>query len=447
MCGPEDDRPAQSAPHRFRRQGAAHHSRTLLQVGALLALVGLLLTACGRSNQTAADRVWNTPQPSAADLAVGAQLARAQMAQALAVRQHQVLEKAVDWYLARMSLDEQLGQLLLNACNCGRTPDYTNDLAYMVERQHIGGIILYGDSLNSFVGTQRMDRTIQARAALPLFVGTDQEGSWVSRVTQFFGSFPSARDLANSGDPKYAYGWGRQTGLDLKELGINTDFAPVVDVPVNGGGFWGPWRTFSDDPKQVARFAGAFMAGLQSVGEVACLKHYPGIGSVTADPHDTLPVITRSLSQFQQSELHPYQALIPQSPDMIMATDVLAPAVDPVYPAELSPKWIDGVLRHQLGYDGVIMTDALWMKGILAQWSATEAAVLAVLAGSDIVLAAWDSSSTQSVLDALKAAIASGRLTRARVAQSVRRILTVKITHGLLPIPPQVFPADHLMSA
>jgi beta-N-acetylhexosaminidase len=219
-----------------------------------------------------------------------------------------------------------------------------------------------------------------------------------------------------------------------------------VDVPVDGGGFWGPWRTFSDDPTQVARYAGAFMAGLQSIGEISCLKHYPGIGAVTDDPHESLPVVGRSLDQYRQAELAPYQALIPQSPDMIMATDVLVPAVDPNYPAEMSPVWIGGVLRHQLGYNGVVITDSLWMGGITARWSSAEASALAIVAGADIVMAAWDSSSTQAVLNDLKAAIASGRLTTVRIADSVRRIIALKLKYGMLPIPPQVFSDTHLVS-
>jgi beta-N-acetylhexosaminidase len=425
---------------------SAGHIRSPWRLGALLVLVGFLVNGCGQPPQTTVDRLWQAPQPGAADYAARVKLLRAQMAEIDAVHRHAVLEKSVDWYLAHISLDDQLGQLLLNACNCGMGPIYTADLAYMANHQRIGGIILYQNNLATIGQTRQMVNVLQAHAPIPLFVGTDQEGGWVSRVAQFFGWFPAARDLASSGNPQVAYDAGRQTGLDLQELGINTDFAPVVDVPVDGGGFWGPWRTFSDDPTQVARYAGAFMAGLQSVGEISCLKHYPGIGAVQQDPHATLPVVTRTLAQLRQTELAPYQALIPQGPDLIMATDVLMSAVDPNYPAEMSPTLLNGILRHQLGYDGVIMTDSLWMGGITARWSPAEAAVLAVLAGADIVMAAWDSSSTQAVLDAFKTAMATGSLTRARVAQSVRRILTLKVKYGMLPIPPQVLSDMHLIS-
>jgi beta-N-acetylhexosaminidase len=428
------------------RQRATSRSRLpryVWRVGALLALVALLLTACGPT-ATTTDRAAQPAQPSAADFAARAKLLRDQMALLEGAQRHKVLEQAIDWYLARMSLDDELGQMILVACSCGTGPVYTNDLAYMAERQHIGGIIFFANNLATIAQTQQTVNTLQARAPIPLFVGTDQEGGWVSRISQFFGWFPAARDLGNSGDPQVAYNAGRRAGKDLQELGINVDFAPVVDVPVAGGGFWGPWRTFSDDPKQVARYAGAFMAGLHSAGEMSGLKHYPGIGSVAQDPHAALPVVTRSLNQLRQTELYPYQQLIPQGPDMIMATDVLMSAVDPNNPAEMSPTLINGILRRQLGYDGVVITDSLWMGGIIARWSPAEAAVLAVLAGADIVMAAWDSASTRAVLSALRTALAQGSLTRARVAQSARRIIKLKIQYGLLPIPPQLFADPHL---
>lgn len=416
---------------------------TLEKLSVVVALVAVLLVSS--TNQLASGSValsGQVPDTSERALADQAHVLHGQVAAALATRQWREMDAAVAWYLARMSLDDQLGQMLLNGCNCGGGPAFTADLATMVERQHIGGIILFGNNYGSFAQTQQTLRQMQAHATIPLFVGTDQEGGSVSRVAAFFGAFPSERDLANSGSLQVAYDAGRHTAADLRQLGINIDFAPVVDVPVDGGGVWGAFRTYSSDPRVVVRYAGAFMDGLRSASEISCLKHFPGIGSIGQDPHDTLPVVTRSLSQMRTSELSPYQALIPQLPDMIMATDVLVPAVDARYPAELSPTWITSILRQQLGYNGVVITDSMWMKGITDHWSLADAAVQAVVAGDDIVLAAFDSFSTQRVLDALRAAVASGRLTRTRIEQSVRRILTLKLKYGLLPIPPQVIAAN-----
>jgi len=315
-----------------------------------------------------------------------------------------LLQRAADWYLARLSLDDQLGQMIINEMD-GQT--YSPDMAIMVAQQHIGGMIVFGDNYGTFDQTKLLFSTIQRNAPIPLFIATDQEGGGITRVGQYFGYFPSPRTLGDSGDLKMAYDWGRTTALDLQQLGINTNFAPVVDVSVNGGEPWSSSRTFSEDPKTVAIFAQASMDGQRSVGEISALKHFPGLGRVPndQDPHVILPIVNVSVDQLWQTELYPYKALIADHPDIIMATDVLDPTVDPLLPGELSTTWITGILRQQLGYQGVIVTDALWMHGLDAWGSLGQRAVLSVQAGCDVMIAAYNSGASRSVLDALKAAL------------------------------------------
>jgi beta-N-acetylhexosaminidase len=278
-----------------------------------------------------------------------------------------------------------------------------------------------------------------------LLLATDQEGGTITRVSQYFGWFPWPRDLADAGDLRATYNAGRQAAQDLQQLGINADFSPVVDVPLNDNWAWTTQRAFSNDPQVVAQYAGAYMDGILSANEMSCLKHFPGIGSITSDPHLGLPLVNRSLTQLWQDELVPFQALIPQHPPMIMTTDVMAPAVDGTYPAELSQAWVTGILRNQLHYNGVVVTDALWMKGISNRWGAVDASILAVLAGNDIVIGAYNSYQAQQVLDGLKAAVLSGRISRARILDSVRRILMMKVQFDLLPILPQVLADSHFI--
>ncbi len=412
-----------------------------LSVG-LLALVVLTQAACGQQSIAMVNRLQSGSQAISPALASAAQLAQAQMA---ATRQHLLLVRAADYYLARLSLDDQIGQMLLNEMD-GTV--YSPDMAVMVEQQHIGGMIVFGDNL---VGTYDQARTlfatIQAHAPIPLFIATDQEGGGISRIGQFFGSFPSPRALGDSGSLQMTYNWGRQTAQDLQQLNINTNFAPVVDVSVNGGEPWSATRTFSEDPKVVATYATASMNGERSVGEVTGLKHFPGLGSITEDPHLTLPVVNRSLDQLWSTELYPYKAMIATHPDMIMATDIVMTAVDGNLPAELSPLWINGILRQQMGYQGVVITDALWMKGISNTWDLGRAAVLSILAGCDIMIAAYSAGASQGVIDAIKAAIASGQISPQRIAESVRRILMLKIQYGMLPIPASIMAAQPVMNA
>lgn len=436
---------AWGASRRPGRRDGRRGARVLRRVATSLVLLAVLLAACGRANQGAYDRLQIDGVPGATTLSATARLLSAHAAAVAAAREHHLLLAAANWYLARLSLDDQLGQMLLNESD-GTT--YSPDMARMVENQHIGGLIIFGDNYGTFDQTRSLFGQVQAHAPIPLFIATDQEGGGISRIGQYFGAFPSPRELGNTGDPQAAFDAGRRAALDLRQLGINTNFAPVVDVPVDGGSpSWGIGRTFSDDPHQVAVFGAAFMAGEQSVGEVTALKHYPGLGAATVDPHKGLPIVMRTLDELHQSELFPYQALISQMPDMIMSTDVLMPAVDPTYPAELSPMWINGILRHDMGYDGVVITDALWMKGIADTWDLGKAAVLALLAGCDILMAAYNSTASQFVLDSLKAALANGTITHARIADSVRRILMLKIKYHLLPLPQEVLSQQALMDS
>jgi beta-N-acetylhexosaminidase len=399
-----------------------------------VALTLLLLTACGQRVRMGVVDLLQAP--SLGSTPAMRQSLAAQNQRAATLRQGAFLNAAVNSYLAGMSLDDELGQMLLNRCACG-AGTYSADLATMVQQQHVGGFIFYADNFNTLASTRALIQQVQAHAALPLFIGTDQEGGDVNRIGKFFGYFPGAQDLGSSGNAPSAYSDGARTAQDLLQLGINADFAPVVDIPL-GGDSWIGYRTFSGDPKVVARLAGAYVSGLQDNGVMACLKHFPGIGSITQDPHATLPVINRTLIQFQQTEFYPYQQIIPTMNGMIMATDVLAPLIDPTYPAELSPTWINGILRQQLGFNGVVSTDAIWMDGITQHWSIPEASVLAVLAGDDIIEGAANAAMSQQILDALNAAVASGRITRARIDQSVRRIIALKIAYGMLPIPTQL---------
>ncbi|HVU70970.1 MAG TPA: glycoside hydrolase family 3 N-terminal domain-containing protein, partial [Ktedonobacteraceae bacterium] len=191
-------------------------------------------------------------------------------------------------------------------------------------------------------------------------------------------------------------------------------------------------RMFGRTPQTVATYAGAYLDGLQENGVAGCLKHFPGLGAISSDPHTGLPTVNRSLDQLKKIDLMPYQIMISKNhPAMIMDTDVLMPAIDPNLPAELSPRAVQGILRGYLGYDGVVITDGLYMHGISERWSLSQAAVLAIEAGNDMVEGPYTTSQVASVLTALKQALKSGQLTEARVDEAVARILMMKLTYGM----------------
>lgn len=420
-----------------RRRERQPRLRVWWRLGLLaLAALMLLLGACGQSVAVGSTSLLDGAPVGSTAAMQQALVAQNQRLEAL--RHQWLLDATVEWYLGRMSLDDELGQMLMNRCACGGGT-YSPDLATMVERQHIGGLIFYADNFGgSLADTQALMRQIQGNAPVPLFTGTDQEGGLVNRIGKYFGAFPSAPAMGRSGNPQEAYDTGARVAADLLAMGINNDIAPVVDVPLDPNASWIGYRAFSTDPKRVALYAGQYVAGLQSHGAIATLKHFPGIGSITEDPHDTLPVIGRTLDQFRQVELYPYQQMLADEPGMIMATDVLVPSVDAEYPAEISPKWIDGILRQEMGYDGVVATDAIWMAGLTEHFSIPEASVLAVVAGDDIIEGAANAAMSQQIINALRGAVASGRISKARIDQSVRRILRLKLRYGLLTIPSQI---------
>ena len=226
---------------------------------------------------------------------------------------------------------------------------------------------------------------------------------------------------------------GARAAEELAEYGINTDLAPVVDVRVTPGQIEGP-RLFGDDPATVTAYAGPFLQALQQNDVIGTLKHWPGIGDANQDPHLTLPVIDRTRAQLDATEFAPFRNLLKDNPGMIMVTHVILSAIDPSMPTSLSPKVVQGVLRDEMGYQGVIITDNLWMQGMSSRYSLGQAAVLAIQAGDDLLEGAWDPQHLQMMITAVKNAVNSGQISVSRIDQSVRRLLTLKATYGILPL-------------
>jgi beta-N-acetylhexosaminidase len=349
---------------------------------------------------------------------------------------HPSLSTIAQDYVSDMTIDEELGQLFIAALS---GTDYNANNAGMVE-EHVGGILLYAVNMASESQTRELIATAQTHAQIPLLVTTDEEGGYVDRLEQFYGFRPSATEIGDTHSASYARQQGYQTGRDMAVLGFNMDFAPDVDVQLVAG----PdqiTRTFGTTPSQVTSLAGAYMNGMQGAGVITTLKHFPGLGDATTDAHQDLPVINRSQAEIESVELAPYRQLISTGQvQMIMATDMLMPAFDPKMPAELSPILINGVLRQDLGYNGVVVTDALYMQGVTDRYSMPQAGVLAIEAGDDLLVGAFSTYQIGAMIAALKGALQSGALSKARIDQSVERILILKMRMGILPVPSPVLP-------
>jgi beta-N-acetylhexosaminidase len=340
-------------------------------------------------------------------------------------------------YLSRMTLDQKLGQLFM-VQYWGYS--YSADLETMIHNQYAGGVIMYGAQMNTFHQTKNDITRMQTKAWMPLLVSADEEGGFVERIMNIYGNRPGALETYQTGNIQNAAKLGNSIAHDLQALGVNTDLAPDVDVPI----VTGPdqyMRTWGYTPQSVIAWAGTYLRAIQGDGVVGCIKHYPGLGAATTDAHTALPVIKRSRDQLYSTELAPYKYFAQSqnklnNPGMVMTTDVLMPAIDPVMPGELSHAFVTDILRHQFGYDGVVLTDALYMLGIANKWSLPQAVVLAIEAGNDMILGVRDSYELSASVAALKQAIADGKLSMARINQSVARIIALKIQYHLWPSTP-----------
>ena len=331
--------------------------------------------------------------------------------------------------LPQLTLDEKLGQMLLVQF-IGVQP--TPDVVQMMNTQGAGGMLLYEYNMSSPDQLRSLTAQLKQLSAIPPLLAVDQEGGTVNRFINLVGPLPSASSLQTLQD---AEARGAQDGGILSNFGFNLDLAPVVDVGTANPQLYE--RTFGSDPNLVASMAGAYLEGLQQGGTVTgTLKHFPGLGDTTTDPHIGLPILTRSKTDWENIDLQPYRLLL-KSEDVraIMVTHEMIPAVDPQLPASLSPTLINGVLRGELGYNGVVITDNLYMGALNQRWSVPQAAVLAIKAGADLLIGPSDPQTVQQVIDQIKQALASGTLTQATIDTAVRRILALKIRMGLIALP------------
>ncbi len=321
--------------------------------------------------------------------------------------------------------------------------------AELVAKYRIGGLILVGwsaddptagtnptSNVDSPAQITKLTGGLQAAAGklaagVPLLIATDQEYGAVTRIRTGITQLPSAMALGAAADPKLTESGWRAAGSDLAAIGVNVDFAPDADVlgPA-GSGVIGS-RSYGSDPRLVSEQVSAAVQGMQASGVAATLKHFPGHGHTTADSHTSLPVLTQSRAALESGDLPPFQAGITAGAGLIMSAHLDVRSIDPGVPSSLSSKVLIDLLRGQLGFTGVVVTDSLGMAPV-ARFGPAESAVRALLAGNDLLLMPPDLASVQrGLLDALH----SGRLPKQRLVEAVTRILTLKLKLAANPRP------------
>ncbi len=350
---------------------------------------------------------------------------------------HKITPEAyVNLIVQKMSLDQKLGQMMIVQFV---GPAYSLELSTMVKQYNAGAVLIFAANQNIVSKDQLkgLIRQMQADSPIPLAVAIDQEGGYVDRLAALDGPRPAESDIGATGDPNVARKAGLQDAQDLASYGINLNLAPVVDV-TNVYNSQLDHRTYGNTADLVTKMASAYLSGLQQSGKVlGTLKHFPGLGDVATDPHVGVPQLTRSQSDLEQIDWAPYRNLIQQGNTVhaIMVTHEIVQALDTTKPSSLSPKVVTGILRDEMGFKGVIVTDSLTMESITAYYDEAQAAALSVEAGCDLLMGASTPSDLASMIQGIKQAMSDGQISQQRIDDSVRRILLMKYAMGLLPIP------------
>jgi beta-N-acetylhexosaminidase len=335
----------------------------------------------------------------------------------------------VDSTLGKMTLDEKIGQVIIG----GADSDFTNvrsnkfqEIRNNITRYHVGGYHAFGGELLS---AAFLIRRMQELASVPLLITADLEGG-TGLIFRGGTRFPKAMALGATFDPESARRVGRMTALEAKSIGVHVNFYPVVDVNNNPLNPIINTRSFGEDPKQVSVMAVAYIEGFQENGLIATAKHFPGHGDTSTDSHLQLPVILSSRERLERVELLPFQGAIQAGVRAIMTGHLLVPALEPRsgVPATLSKPISTGLLKQEMGFKGLVFTDAMNMGGLRHNFGDGEAVVLAFAAGADLILFP---PSVEKAFNGLRDALQQGRISSSRLDESVRRILEVKAGLGL----------------
>ncbi|QLG37319.1 beta-N-acetylhexosaminidase [Paenibacillus sp. E222] len=330
--------------------------------------------------------------------------------------------------LKQMTLREKIGQMLL----CGfHGTEATGEVDAFLRKYPIGGVIYFARNVESPEQVERLSSGLQRIAVdsgnVPLWISIDQEGGMVARITEGIALMPGQMAIAAAGSIEDAYQAAYISGVELRSMGINMNFAPVLDVNNNAANPVIGVRSFGESPQSVAAYGVRSIAGVQDAGISATAKHFPGHGDTDTDSHLDLPVITHDRERVEHVELIPFRAAITAGVDAMMSAHIYFPALEPErLPVTLSRAVLSGLLRQELGYDGMIVTDCMEMDAIAANYGTVDAAVMAVEAGADLVLISHTAHLQAGAFEALLAAVQSGRISEARIDESVTRLLKYK---------------------
>lgn len=339
-------------------------------------------------------------------------------------------QQAIKEVISSMSLDEKIGQMILAGIS-GTTVD--TNTRNLVNQYHVGGIIFYKNNFETANQTIQLVNQIKAENSsnLPLFLSVDQEGGRVTRLPGGLINFPPNKRIGEVNNPTFSYKIGTLLGRELREFGLNLDFAPVLDINSNPNNPVIGDRSFGNNPEIVSKLGIQTMKGIQSQNVIPTIKHFPGHGDTSVDSHLELPIVNKSLKELEKLELIPFKQAINHGADVVMVAHILLPKLDKNNPASMSKVMITNILRKQLGFEGVIITDDMTMEAITDHFAIDESAVESVKSGSDIILVEHDYKHVVKIISALKNAVQKGEISGQRIDESVERIIKLKRKYDL----------------
>lgn len=335
----------------------------------------------------------------------------------------------IDYLISKMSLKEKIGQLLY--IDYRKTNEkiigMTNDFEKILNEYKPGGFILFNSNISDFNNTKKFIKDIQSINGNNMFIGIDQEGGSVQRLGSNVGfkKIPAA-SLIN--DKEEAYLLGKEVGMELFSIGVNMNMAPVMDIWSNPENIVMMNRTYGSDPYEVSEKALSFAKGLKEVKIIPVVKHFPGHGSTNVNSHIDLPMLYKTKEELYNLELIPFIAAIKEKISCIMVGHILLSKLDK-YPASTSEVIVDKLLRKELGYNGIVMTDSLKMKALTKYYNDYEISYRCIKAGNDCILMPND---IRISFNAIYNAVNDGKISINRINTSLRRILSLKLEMGLL---------------
>lgn len=367
------------------------------------------LTSCSNKNYDAADNSNNS-----------------QSTETIEVKPDPIKEQ-----ISKMTIDEKVGQMIIVGLD-GYSID--DNAKKMIENYHVGGFILFSKNVKDSAQVVSLTNSLKQTNSInkiPLFISVDEEGGKVTRVPSSFKKLPTNKVIATKNNPELSYKIGELLGDEVKSLGYNLDFAPVLDINSNPNNPVIGDRSFGSTPEIVTKLGVQTMKGIQSKNVIPAVKHFPGHGDTSVDSHKGLPTVNNDLNRLNSFELIPFQEAIKESADIVMVAHILLPKIDSKYPASMSKTIITDTLRGQLNYDGVVITDDMTMGAISKGYKIEDAVVTSINAGSDIALVCFGNDTQIAAINSLKKAVETGTIKPETIDKSVYRILKLKDKYKL----------------